>query len=97
MFRLWDDSNKFITLWTAGSAYVVRIYAATDKGIRKVLEEPTKSWPGFAVDAQGEPVVILHNPDSENDVPQAYEIVGVVWTWNGEKYEVSPKGGTTAR
>jgi hypothetical protein len=90
IFRLWDDSDKFITLWTAGSAYVIRIYAATSREIRKVLEEPTKSWPEFLVDAQGEPIVILRNSDLENYVPRDYQLRGVVWMWNGEKYEVSP-------
>jgi hypothetical protein len=85
VFRLWDGSNQFITIWTSGSAYWVRIYEVNLRDIRKVFDNATKTAPQFGFDSKGEPVVILDNPDSTAPAV-SFEMHGAVWTWDGNRY-----------
>jgi hypothetical protein len=84
-FRLWDGSPDFITIWASGSAYWVRIYRVADGTIRKVLDQATKSAPGFGVTKDGSMDVALNNPDSR--IVGSLQAHGVVWKWNGESYQ----------
>jgi len=87
MFRLWDGSNKLITIWTSGSAYWVRVYLIDSEGVQKILDQATRSAPQFGVDSRtGSPVVILDNPESEAS-PIDYKIHGTAWEWNGKQYQ----------
>jgi hypothetical protein len=85
MFRLWDGSDKLITIWASGSAHWVRIYCVKDDGIHKIFEQATRSAPQFGIDAHGAPIVILDNPDAEA-APIDFVIHGSVWRWNSKQY-----------
>jgi hypothetical protein len=89
VFRFWDDSDQFITIWVAGSAYVVRIYRIDKQGVTKVLEAGTKSAPQFVDDADGNPAVILTFPDSA-DQESRLSVSGIIWQWDGTRYVQRP-------
>ena len=91
-FCLWDGGSDLITIWASGSAYWVRIYHVGEDGIKKVLEQASKSAPQFEMAEDGSPLVILHNPDfpGANDpgspgADGGYYVHDEVWKYPGKQ------------
>lgn len=88
IFRLYDGASQIITLWASGSAYHLRIYNVQPDRIVKVLDAGTKSAPQFIYDTDGKPSVVLQNDDAAV-APGTVPVHGVIWTWNGARYQLA--------
>jgi hypothetical protein len=61
MGLFWQDRDDLIvSSWSGGSAYRVRVWQITDKGIARVLEASSRSRPEFLSSADGQLVVQTH-------------------------------------
>ena len=86
-FRLRDNTSQFVTIWVGATAYWTRIYNIGQGGVKKVLEQASKSAPQFGVSEDGSPVVIMD--DQAASIASDYILHGKIWRWNGEEYKIS--------
>ena len=76
-----DDSPRFVSLWTSGSAYRVMVHQIGARKTEKLLEEGTRSPPVVSLDEQGNERITLCDKDKGCRIFQ----------WTGERYIVKPK------
>ena len=86
VFQMFDDTDKFITVWGGATSYRVVVFQANEHGIRKFEEIVSKTAPQFAIDSNGDPVVIATNR-FEKQEERPLRIIGIPYSFNGRIYE----------
>ena len=75
-----DDSPRFVSLWTSGSAYRVMVHQVGAHKTEKLLEEGTRDPPVVSLDKQGNERMTLCDEGKGCRVLQ----------WTGGRYVVKP-------
>jgi hypothetical protein len=87
-FQLKKNDDIFLSLWGSGSAYRVFIFQANEAGIKAFPEIGTKTVPMLLIDRNGEPVVVITNPDEDDRKYKKLSVNGIVFRYSGDNYDV---------
>ena len=63
MFKLWDGDDLVYSIWAGGSAYRVRVWAVTARGVSQVLEASSRARPDFLSGPDGAPEIRTFEAD----------------------------------
>lgn len=63
LFKLWDGDDLVYSIWAGGSAYRVRVWAVTARGVSQVLEASSRGRPDFLSGPDGAPEIRTYEAD----------------------------------
>lgn len=87
IYPLGDYGARLVVTWVGGSAYHLRILAASEGQVKQVFEKGSKLLPEFLYDDEGRESLLITEPMMENGKWTVANGTTTVFKWDGVSYD----------
>lgn len=84
LFRISDQHPLVFALWGGTTTYAISVYEFRPTGIRKVLDQSSRTMPNFSV--RGQQISIITTEYAQSGAGMNRPLRHRTWAWNGNNF-----------